>query len=188
MPIPWRSNATGRTVPDRSKPSGPVTTGFRPLSDDTRWDRQPIYRIVEIVRDGDGRLHKQWRVWHNNLDMLRRFGRAVAANTASHKVLITDSHGDVIEELSVALPEDRRSAWNSWGSVALPPAPPLPVRKARQAPKTAPPTIAIVPADTAPLAAAPEAAAAPPQDIPMLPVEEAAAAVSPLPEHETTLP
>ena len=85
---------------DQFKPqrpvAGTVTTGFRPLGDDTSWDRQPIYRIVEITRDAEGRLHRQGHVWHNDLSMLRRFGRAVAANTASHKVLITNSHGDVV--------------------------------------------------------------------------------------------
>ncbi|KQW01563.1 hypothetical protein [Rhizobacter sp. Root1221] len=190
---------------DRFKPqrpaAGTVTTGFRPLADDTGWDRQPIYRIVEITRDAEGRLHRQGHVWHNDLEMLRRFGRAVAANTSSHKVLITNSHGDVVEDLPVAPPEARHSAWDSWGGLALPPTPP--VRKAKVAeakPVAMPipdvhvaPEPASTPASEAPqaLATPPMAAAAaatPPRDIPKLPVDQAAGIPSPVPEHEATLP
>jgi len=184
----------GSPVSDRSKPSGPgapgtVTSGFRPLADDTRWDHQPIYRIVEVFRDGAGRLHKQGCVWHNDLDMLRRFGRAVAANTASHKVLITNSQGDVVEELPVALPEHRHSAWNAWGSIALPPAPP--VRKARRASDATPPPRSVVLDDqtTATESAPPEnTPSEPPRDIPKLPVDQATGTLPALPEHVAALP
>lgn len=186
---------------DQFKPrrpvAGTVTTGFRPLGDDTSWDRQPIYRIVEITRDAEGRLHRQGHVWHNDLDMLRRFGRAVAANTASHKVLITNSHGDVVEDLPVAPPEARHSAWDSWGGLALPPPPPVRKAKVAETKRVAPPIPTVhaapEPASEAPQAAATPptavaAAATPPRDIPKLPVDQAAGIPSPVPEHEATLP
>jgi len=165
-----------------------VTSGFRALADETRWDRKPIYRIVEIVRDGQGRLHRQGCVWHNDLQMLRRFGRAVAANTASHKVLITNSQGEVIEELPVAPLGQRQSAWDSWGDVALPPAPP--VRKDVRA-ASALPARPVVVAEPVPAteASPPEPGPSePPREIPRLPVDQATGIMPALPEHESTLP
>lgn len=181
---------TGSPVSDPSKPSGPgtpgtVVTGFRPLADDVRWDRQPIYRIVEILRDGNGRVHRQGCVWHNDIDRLRRFGRAVAANTASLKVLITNSHGDVVEELAVATPDERHAAWHAWESISLPPAPP--VRKAMRADDAARMQRPIAQPTPAPAAESPAAQAAPP-DIPKLPVDQAAGIAPILPKHESTLP
>jgi len=179
---------TGSPVSDPSKPSGPgtpgaIVTGFRPLADDVRWDRQPIYRIVEIRRDGDGRVQKQGCIWHNDLDRLRRFGRAVAANTASLKVLITNSHGDVVEELAVATPDERHAAWHRWEGVSLPPAPP--VRKARRADDARTRSPIALPA-AAPESEPPPAEAAP-QDIPELPVVDQAADVTPiLSERQST--
>jgi len=184
------------------KPAGTVTTGFNAPVDDQRWDRQPIYRIVEVSRDGEGRLRREGRVWHNDLDMLRKFGRAVAANTSSHRVMITDSLGEVIEELPVATAEARHSSWDTWGGLALPPAPPrkprpLPPPKPAPAPSISPNWAEETPAASAAVAApapAPqvEAAATPPRDIPKLPIAQAAsveeAPVNPLPEHEQTLP
>ena len=175
---------------DPSKPSSPgtsgtVITGFRPLADDVRWDRQPIYRIVEILRDGDGRVQKQGCVWHNDLNLLRRFGRAVAANTASLKVLITNSYGDVVEELAVAPPDERHAAWHAWKSISLPPAPP--VRKARRADDAARMPRPMAQPIPATAAESPPAEAAPP-DIPKLPVDQAADVTPILPEHESTLP
>ena len=183
---------------DRFKPSGAgglatVTTGFRPLQDNTGWDRQPLYRVVEVTRDGEGRLHKQGHVWHNDLEMLRRFGRAVAANTASHKVLIADAHGDIVEELPIAPPEARHSAWDTWGGMPLPPAPPMPVHRPKPAPVAAlsPEPAAAPPVPVVQVAqetcSIPPAAKAPPRDIPKLPVDQAAEA-SPVPAHEATLP
>ena len=181
---------TGSPVSDSSKPSGPgtpgtVVTGFRPLADDVRWDRQPIYRIVEVLRDGDGRVQKQGCIWHNDLDRLRRFGRAVAANTASLKVLITNSQGDVVEELAVATANERHAAWHAWEGVSLPPVPP--VRKARRADdaaRTSRPVSQVAPAS----AAEPPPAEAAPQNLKRLPVVDQAADVTPiLPEPESTL-
>ncbi|MET0350078.1 MAG: hypothetical protein ABW067_09855 [Rhizobacter sp.] len=182
------------------KPAGTVTTGFRAPVEDQRWDRQPIYRIVEVSRDGEGRLRREGRVWHNDLDMLRKFGRAVAANTSSHRVMITDSLGEVIEELPVATAEARQSAWDTWGGLELPPAPPrrprpVPAPKPAPAPSISPRWAEDTPA-ASPASAAPapvQAAATPPRDIPQLPIDQAEAPaldaqVNPVPEHEQTLP
>ena len=173
------------------KPTGTVTTGFRAPADDQRWDRQPIYRIVEVSRDAEGRLRREGRVWHNDLEMLRKFGRAVAANTSSHRVMITDSLGEVIEELPVASPDARHSAWDTWGGLDVPPAPRR-KPKVDNTPKPAPAMHGWAdPPASAPVPAA--AAATPPRDIPKLPIDQAASsppdeAFNPLPEHEQTLP
>jgi len=183
------------------KPPATVVTGFSPAKDPRSWDRQPIYRIVELVRDGEGRLRQEGHVWHNDLDMVRRFGRAVAANTVSHRVMITDSQGDLIEELPVAGVERRQSAWTSWGGIALPPAPPRVPKPRPEPPRIAvpapapvpvpvvaeeapaapparaddgPPGLTFPPADTLPPSAAVAPVAArpePPKDIPLLPVQ-----------------
>jgi len=178
-------------VSGSQKPIGTVTTGFRAPADDQRWDRQPIYRIVEVSRDAEGRLRREGRVWHNDLEMLRKFGRAVAANTSSHRVMITDSLGEVIEELPVAPPDARHSAWDTWGGLDVPPAPRR-KPKVDSTPKPAPAMHGWAdPPASAPTPAA--AAATPPRDIPKLPIDQAASSSSdepfnPLPEHEQTLP
>lgn len=111
-------------------PAQTKTEGFTPLAQNQRFDSKPIYRVVEVVRNSEGRLRHEGRVWHNDLALLRKFGRAVAANTSSHRVMITDAVGDIIEELPIAAPDERQSAWDSWEGVDLPPAPPV-VRRAR---------------------------------------------------------
>lgn len=188
------------------KPPATVVTGFTPSKDPRSWDRQPIYRIVELSRDGEGRLRQEGHVWHNDLDMVRRFGRAVAANTVSHRVMITDSQGDLIEELPVAGVEHRQSAWTSWGGIALPPAPPRVPKPRPEPPRTAvpapapipvsvpviaeqapvdsgPPGLTFPPADTIPPSAAMApvgARAEPPKDIPLLPVQSPVQAQAPV--------
>lgn len=124
--------------PSRSGANRVATEGFSPLAKNARYDSAPIYRVVEVVRNSEGRLRHEGRVWHNDLALLRKFGRAVAANTSSHRVMITDAVGDVIEELPVAPPEARHSAWDSWGGLDLPPAPAVVRRAAPKKPAEQP--------------------------------------------------
>ncbi|CAN7256190.1 hypothetical protein [Rhizobacter sp. LjRoot28] len=160
--MPERPTLTGA---ERSRT---VTTGFRPLSASVDSDDRPIYRVVEIVRDSEGRLRHEGRVWHSDLTLLRKFGRAVAANTRSHRVLIADSVGEIVEELPITPPEDRQAAWDRWEALPLPPQPTLPATRR-----------AAVAAQAAAEAAAKAAQAAvrtplaPPRNIPRLPVEQA---------------
>jgi len=89
----------------------------------------PIFRVVEMVRDERGRLREEGRIWHTDIAHLRRFGRAVAANTASHRVVVTDAAGQVLEEIPVAPPEERRVRWDDWQDI--PPAAAATTRPAR---------------------------------------------------------
>lgn len=101
----------------------------------------PIFRVVEMVRDERGRLREEGRIWHTDIAHLRRFGRAVAANTASHRVVVTDAAGQVLEEIPVAPPEERRVRWDDWQDIPLPPLPPpgphVASRKRRKRPEPA---------------------------------------------------
>lgn len=91
-----------------------------------KFGSQPIYRVIEVTRDASGRLALQGRIWHTDLDRLRRFGRALAANSQSHRVVIADSRGELVEELDLAGPDDRQPLWGAWQRIPLPPAPPPP--------------------------------------------------------------
>lgn len=86
----------------------------------------PLYRVVEVTVDADGRPRRQGQIWHPDLDRTRRFGRALAANTAAAKVMVADSRGDVLETLEVAGEGDRHACWNGWRDIPLPPPPPRP--------------------------------------------------------------
>ena len=101
----------------------------------------PIFRVVEMVRDERGRLREEGRIWHTDIAHLRRFGRAVAANTASHRVVVTDAAGQVLEEIPVAPPEERSVRWDDWQDIPLPPLPPpgphVASRKRRKPPEPA---------------------------------------------------
>jgi len=160
-------------TPDRPPPAAkPAITaraaleGFGEEASSEEWDRAPLYRVVEVVRDAEGRLRKEGRIWHTDLNHLRRFGRAVASNASAHKVMIADHLGDVVEELPVAAPEDRAGCWGGgWQDMPLPPRPPVkraPVKQkpgmsSRPVPNLAmPPVEEVVPA--APTKAAPEPA------------------------------
>lgn len=97
-----------------------------------------LFRVVEITRDARGRLVPQGQIWHSNLDHVRRFGRAVAANTASQGVLIADADGAVLEKIPVA-PLGTAAGWGGWRDMPLPPAPP---RKKARPPMLRPPAAA----------------------------------------------
>jgi hypothetical protein len=84
-----------------------------------------MFRVVEIARDGHGRLVKQGRIWHSDLDQVRRFGRAVAANSAAQGVVIADASGAVVEQIPVLpLSQAGAAGWAGWQDLPLPPAPP----------------------------------------------------------------
>jgi hypothetical protein len=84
-----------------------------------------LFRVVEIARDGQGRLVKQGQIWHSDLDHVRRFGRAVAANSASQSVVIADTSGAVVEKIPVVpMSQAGMAGWGGWQHIPLPPAPP----------------------------------------------------------------
>lgn len=114
------------------------TAVVKPSFQVAQWDKTPIYRVIEVTRDVNGRLRKEGRVWHTDLDRMRKFGRAVAANSASHKVLIADAAGDVLEELPVATAESRGPCWSSWQDITLPPRPAVKARRKPPRPPTVP--------------------------------------------------
>ena len=129
----------------------------------------PLYRVVEVTRDSRGRLKEEGRVWHADLNRARRFGRAVAANTAAQKVVVADAAGDALEELPVATDGERVPAWQGWQELPLPPLPPK--KKSRKARRT--PLRSALPSAPLPPALAEAMAAAEPK--PALPAAPAAA-------------
>ncbi|WP_348755282.1 hypothetical protein [uncultured Aquincola sp.] len=131
-----------------------------------RFGSQPVYRVIEVTRDANGRLSLQGRIWHTDLDRLRRFGRALAANSQSHRVVIADARGELVEELPLAGPGERQPLWGDWQQIPLPPMP-------RPAATPAPPPRVAAPA--------PRPAPAPVPAPPALPVVQQAVPVSPPP-------
>jgi len=128
-----------------------------------------LFRVVEIARDGQGRLVKQGQIWHSDLNHVRRFGRALAANSVSQSVVIADTSGTVVEKIPVVTPSLAGTAgWGGWRDLPLPPAPP---RKKPPAPRRLP-------------------AAPPPREIPVVEVvedafdAEATATLAPAPPRE----
>jgi len=95
--------------------------------------QQPVYRVVELRRDGDGRLRKLGNIWHANLDVPRKFGRAMAANTSSHRIVIEDNQGRVLEEVPVTSAGERKDLWSGWEDIPLTVLPPT-----RQPPRHVP--------------------------------------------------
>ncbi|MEY4562145.1 MAG: hypothetical protein RLZZ618_1422 [Pseudomonadota bacterium] len=123
------------SAPKRAITARAALEGFGEEAPSEDWDRAPLYRVVEVVRDAEGRLRKEGRIWHTDLNHLRRFGRAVASNASAHKVMIADHLGDVIEELPVAAPEDRAGCWGGgWQDMPLPPRPPVKRSPVKQKP------------------------------------------------------
>jgi hypothetical protein len=99
-----------------------------------------LFRVVEIARDGNGRLVRQGRIWHSDLDHVRRFGRAVAANSVSQQVVIADTAGAVVEQIPVLPLSPETTGWSGWKDMPLPPAPARhkPAAAARRAPAMPP--------------------------------------------------
>lgn len=110
----------------------------------------PLFRVVEVSLTRDGRLKRSGQIWHADLDHVRRFGRALAANSVSQQVLVTDTSGAVLERIPVA-PQGDPAGWTGWRELPLPPAPLG--RKARRLP--------VLPAPTAPVLLETEAAPPP---------------------------
>jgi hypothetical protein len=117
-----------------------------------------LYRVVEVTRQANGRLSRQGQIWHSDLSLARRFGRALAANSAAQKVQVADADGQVIETIPPPPPGTPAPGWGDWRAAPLPPAPPVvrrapprprPVAKAAPAPVPAPPAVA---PETPPLA------------------------------------
>ncbi len=114
------------------------------------FDAVPIFRVVEVVRDAQGRLHQEGKIWHTDLGRLRKFGRAVAANTASHRVVVADASGNVLEEIPVVSADGREAKWSDWEAIPLPPLPPraerpAPLKRRPQAPPPVPPPSLVPP-------------------------------------------
>lgn len=103
--------------------------------------REPLYRVVEVVRNGEGRLEKHGPIWHHDLDRVRRFGRAVAANSASQHVVVADANGAVVENIPRIMPGAEPPGWNAWSTQPLPPMPPRPQTRVvpKRLPKPPPP-------------------------------------------------
>jgi hypothetical protein len=165
-------------------------------------DHVPMYRVLEMVRDARGRLVPMGHVWHADLDRIRRFGRAIASNSASHRVVIADSAGTVLEELPVCGPDERQPAWDNWQQIPVPARPPLPPqrpmvglkpprkKRALDAPARTPPLLAptpppkLPPAPAQPATEVPAAVVVrrtPPRDVPVLPLQPADAVALPAP-------
>jgi hypothetical protein len=99
-----------------------------------------LFRVVEVTRDADGRVSRRGKIWHTDLSMVRRFGRALAANSEAQKVEVADARGKVIETLVSPPTGSSPVGWEGWRTMPLPPMPPsLPAPLKRAAPKPAVP-------------------------------------------------
>jgi len=88
------------------------------------FERKPLYRVVEYLRDDSGRVREEGRIWHNDLSRVRKFGRAVACNTTGARVVIADNAGRVVEELPLPSFDDPvLGRWQGWQQQSLPPVP-----------------------------------------------------------------
>lgn len=109
----------------------------------TRHKTDPsLFRVVEVVRAANGRLTRHGQIWHRDLDHVRRFGRALAANSVAQKVQVADAAGTVVETIPPPPPGTPAPGWGAWLAPAVSPLPPLPPRP-RPVPAAAkqPPTV-----------------------------------------------
>ena len=101
----------------------------KPASLPRRFDAQPMYRAVEVMRDAQGRLQLEGKIWQPDLASARKFSRALACRSAGQRVIVASSAGRVIEEFPVAAPGDAREFnWADWQSLEVPPLAPPPAR------------------------------------------------------------
>jgi len=143
----------------------------------------PLYRVVEVVRDDRGRLARLGQIWQPDLDRARRFGRVLAANSFSDKVLVANTDGAVLETIPEPPADAPPLGWGSWQDLPLPPRP-------RSAPerlwrKTEAPAVPVLPVIGGPLPAAMEAMSEPAPVPAAAPAPAAAmsAAASPFDTH-----
>ncbi len=124
-----------------------------------------LFRVVEVGHAPNGRLVRQGQVWHSDLAVARRFGRALAANSVGQQVVVADSAGAVLESIALAPPGAAAAGWGGWREMPLPPLPPaVPTGQPRPAASRA------LPAAPAPGSAPPPAPAArsAPRDVPVV--------------------
>ncbi len=103
-----------------------------------------LFRVVEVTRDADGRVSRRGKIWHTDLSMVRRFGRALAANSEAQKVEVADAKGKVIETLVPPPAGSPPAGWEDWRAMPLPPLPPslpAPLRRAVLKPVVLPPVL-----------------------------------------------
>ncbi|EGJ11247.1 hypothetical protein [Rubrivivax benzoatilyticus] len=139
----------------------------------------PLYRVVEVGRDSDGRLVKHAQIWHSDLSVARRFGRALAANSVAQQVTVTDAAGNILEEISPPPPGVLPPGWDGWRDLPLPPLP-------RPKPAKPKPTFGSVPAALA--RSHPPAPPSPPPVLPVLGAAPAEAPAEPLPQTMLSQP
>lgn len=96
-----------------------------------------LFRVVEVVRDLDGRLVHKGQIWHRDLTRARRFGRALAANSRAQRVQIADAAGTILETITPPPPGTPTAGWGAWKSLPLPPMPPRPAPAKKSAPAKA---------------------------------------------------
>lgn len=82
-----------------------------------------LYRVVEVVRAPNGRVSRIGQIWHSDLERVRRFGRALAANTVGEHVQVADSAGALIETIPTPPPGTPPLGWGNWRAARAPEAP-----------------------------------------------------------------
>lgn len=130
-----------------------------------------LYRAVEVTLSPDGRLARVGKIWHQDLEHVRRFGHALAANTAGMQVQVTDSRGQVLETIAPPSKDVEPVGWSNWTAIPVPKAPPRPPQPRRR-PRPLP---AAVPAPVKPPAPRSAPAVVPPviaQELPVPPPTE----------------
>lgn len=96
-----------------------------------------LYRVVEVMRAPNGRVTRVGQIWHSDLAQVRRFGRALAGNTAGERVQVADGTGKVIEEIPLPPPGTPPAGWGQWRARHVADPAPVPPRLPR-APSPAP--------------------------------------------------
>ncbi len=132
--------------PDATEPAedhgDPPARRTRPAMLRLRRPALPGFRVIEMVRDASGRARPCGNIWHPTLEVTRRFARAVAANTQSHRVLVADARGEVLEDVPLPSADERKALWaGSWRELPLPALPP-------QVPRPEPPPRLVAPRPT----------------------------------------
>jgi len=132
MPEEFPPPTTDAEEPLRPRKSAPAASLRQGLG---QADKLPLYRVVELVTDSHGILGREGKIWHSDLSRVRRFGRAVAANTRGYRVMVMDGAGNLLELLDVVPEGERSGSWQGWQDAALPPLQrrniPAPARPAR---------------------------------------------------------